>query len=213
MAIGTALVGTALLAGGSALSASSNKKAAKKAADASQYAADQSAAVQREQLQAAQGALNPFVQAGMPATNSINALLGLAGQDAQNDAFGGFEGFLDKSDYTFNLGRGLNAVNSGYAGRGMLKSGAAMRGIEDYRQGLNKQYLGQYMGALGNQQGVGLSAGSALAGVGQNFANSMSQIFQNSGTDQANAALVRGQNNPFANALGTIGGGLFGLGR
>ncbi len=133
---------------------------------------------------------------------------GVTQQDAQNS----FRSYLDNSNYAFDLGQGLNKVNSGFAGAGTLQSGAAMKGIEDYRQNLQQDYRGEYMNALGNQQGVGLSAGSALAGVGQNYVNTLSANNNSAGTTAANAALYKAQNSPF-NALSLLGGGLFGYGK
>lgn len=125
------------------------------------------------------------------------------------DAQGAFRSFIQNSDYGFQFGEGSNAVNSGYAGAGTLQSGDAMRALEDYRQNLQQGYRGEYLGLLGNQQGVGLSAGSALGGVGQNYANSLGNIYTNAGDAKANAALSRAANNPF-NALAGIGGTILG---
>ena len=124
-----------------------------------------------------------------------------------------FRTFIDNSDYGFQFGEGANRVNSGYAGQGTLQSGAAMKGLEDYRQNLQQGYRGEFLNLLGNQQGVGLSGASALAGVGQNFVNTISANNNSAGTAAANAALVKGANNPFANALSLVGGGLFGRGK
>ncbi len=132
-------------------------------------------------------------------------------QPAANPA-AGFQQYIQNSDYGFKLSEGGNAVNSDYAGAGTLQSGAAMKALEDYRQNLQQGYRGEYMGALGNQQSLGSAAASAQAGVAQNVGNSLAQIYQNSGANQANAALSK--TNGLANGLGAVGGGLFGfLGR
>lgn len=132
-----------------------------------------------------------------------------AGQPSAAD---GFRRFIENSDYGFQFGEGANRVNSGYAGAGMLQSGAAMRDLERFRQNLQSGYRGEYTNLLANQQGVGLGAASAQAGVGQNYVNTVSANNQNAGDAAANAALLRGQNNPFANALSLFGGGLAGYG-
>ena len=124
-----------------------------------------------------------------------------------------FKTFLDNSDYAFQFGEGANKVNSGYAGNGTLQSGAAMKALEDYRQNLQQGYRGEFLNALANQQGVGASAAGAQAGVATQFGNTISANNNSAGTAAANAALLKGQNNPFANALGVLGGGLFGMGR
>lgn len=124
-----------------------------------------------------------------------------------------FRNYIENSDYGFQFGQGANKVNSGYAGAGSLKSGAAMKALEDYRQGLQSGYRNEYLGYLGQQQGVGLSAAGAQAGVGVNYANSVSQNNQNAANAISNAALIKAQNT--GNALGTIGAigaNLFGRG-
>lgn len=131
----------------------------------------------------------------------------------QGDAQNAFGSYLKNSDYGFQFATGSNALNSGYAGAGALQSGAAMKGLEQYRQNLQSGYRNEYLGNLGNQQSVGLAAGSALAGVGQNYVNTISGNNNSAANATGNAALVAGQNNPFANALGTLGGALIGVGR
>jgi len=129
------------------------------------------------------------------------------------NAADGFKQYIANSDYGFQFGQGANKVNSGYAGAGTLQSGAAMKGLEDYRQNLQQGYRGEYIGALGNQQSLGLNAAQAQAGVGGNAANSLANIYQNKGDNLANAALVSGQNSAnMVNSLATIGAGIFGKG-
>lgn len=132
---------------------------------------------------------------------------------SQQPAADPFKQFIANSDYAFQFGEGANKVNSGYAGAGTLRSGAAMKGLEQFRQNLQSGYRGEFTNLLANQQGVGLSGASALAGVGQNYAGMVTANNQNAGDAAANAALVRGANNPFANTLSLLGGGLFGYGR
>ena len=147
----------------------------------------------------------PTAQGGGTQTGGIAQTQGVTTQNAQ-DAFGQY---IKNSDYGFQFGQGSNALNSGYAGAGTLQSGAAMKAMEKFRQDLQSGYRNEYMGALGNQQGVGLSGASALAGVSQNFANTMTNNNNSAGNALANAALVKG-NNGIGNVISGIGGNLFG---
>lgn len=278
IALGAATVGSAAISSG----------ASKKASQAATQAADTSAQVQREQLQAAQNALSPYNQAGIPATNAINALLGLTpsmpaqsygnpqanfqpaqGYQQQPNAlsqfvpghsvedysylaanamgdmssngggwtmpgtvtgYGGgtfnpdgtqvttstngvpsgpqsaFDNYRNSTGYQFRLNQGMNAINSGWAGKGLLQSGAALKSLNDYGQGMASAEFGNYLGALGNQQALGMSAGSALAGVGQNYANSLSQIYSNKADAIGNAALLNAKNT--TNMLGGLSSGI-----
>jgi hypothetical protein len=117
-----------------------------------------------------------------------------------------FRQYIANSDYGFKFGEGSNALNHGYAANGSLQSGAAMKGLEKFRQNLQSGYRGEYMNLLGQQQGVGLSGASALAGVGQNYAGMVTSNNQQAGSDAANAALMRGASN--ANMWSGIAGGV-----
>ncbi len=123
----------------------------------------------------------------------------------------GFDMFRNSTGYNFRLNQGMNAVNSGWAGKGMLQSGAALKGLNDYGQGMASAEFGNYLNALGNQQAMGLSAAQATAGVGSGFANSLGNIAMQNGNNQANASLAgsRAMGNA-VNGIGTSLGGIFG---
>lgn len=204
-----AIVGSAVVgAGSSAIAGSKNSKAIKKATAAETAANAQSIALQREIYGKNEGYLAPYVKSGI----QPNALM--AGAMGYGDTAGyqnAFRKFIDNSDYAFQFGEGANKVNSGYAGNGVLQSGAAMKGLEDYRQNLQSGYRGEFNNLLGNQQAFGLSAGSALAGVSTNYANSVSNINSANGNALANAAVAKANNSNatmggVANALGMVGG-------
>lgn len=214
MAIGTAAaIGLGIAGVGSFLGSKSNKKAANTAANAQLQTANQNNALARDIYGQNKTALTPFMQGGTAAGTQLNALLGLGTPAQANEARGDFRNWIGNSDYGFQFGQGSNALNSGYAGAGTIQSGAAMKGLERFRQDLQAGYRGEYNNLLANQQGVGLGAASALAGVGQNYVNTVGANNQNAGDAAANAALIKGQNNPLANAIGLVGGGLFGMAR
>ena len=202
MAIGT--LAAVALGAGAIGSAAISSGASGRASRAATQAADQSAAVQREIFGQNKQMLSPFVQTGNRAMGSVNALLGLGGNTAQQRK--AFDTYRNSTGYQFRLGEGMNALNSGYAGAGTIQSGAAMRDAVEYGQNFASNEFGNYMGALGNQQGVGLQAGGAAAGVGVNTANSLGQIYQNRADTIGNAALANASN---INSL--IGTGMAGI--
>lgn len=214
MAIGTlAAIGIAGAVGGSILGAKSNQKAANTAANAQTQNTASNNALAANIYGQNKDVLAPYVQTGIPATGTLNGLLGLGTAEQQQGAQNAFGNFIQNSDYGFKFGQGSNALNSGYAAQGTLQSGAAMKGLEGFRQNLQAGYRGEFMNALGNQQGLGLGAASAQAGVGQNYVNTISANNNNAADALSNAALIKGQNNPFANALGIMGGAAFGMAR
>jgi hypothetical protein len=277
-----AIIGGAIAAGGAVAASKIGSNATKKASEVSAGAADRASEVQQNIYNQNSATLSPYVQAGVPATAQINALLGLAPSPAQQtvqqfapqqqayqpnamramqglpgwmgsgradgfdylsgDAYNGdffgapqyqpqgmpqgqtvnsaptqpsaqsaFDQYRNSTGYQFRFNEGMGALNSGWAGNGLLKSGAAAKAAMNYGQGIASAEFGNYLNALGNQQGMGLSAASAQAGVGTNYANSLGNIAMQNGNNQANAALAQGQNSAgLVNSLGTIGAGLFG---
>lgn len=144
---------------------------------------------------------------GQPVSNAQSSIT----QQSAND---GFDAFRNSSGYQFRLNEGLDAVNSGYAGRGVLQSGAAQRGINDYAQGFASNEFGNYTGLLQNQANRGLGAGSALAGVNTSFADSASGVSQANALATSNAAVAGANNNNalingISSGIGSIAGGLF----
>lgn len=109
--------------------------------------------------------------------------------------------FYGTQFYQFPLQQGLNAVNSNYAARGLLQSGAAQKSLEGYASGVASGAFGDYLQALGSQQALGANAGSNLAGLGSNYANSLS------GLSGGYANALTGLNSNFANnATGILSG-------
>lgn len=204
-------IGAAAGIGGSMLSGSAQKKAAKTAAASADRTAEMNNALQRDIYGQNKQLLAPYVNAGIPATGRINAMLGLGGDQGQ--AQQGFRDYISNSDYGFQLGEGSNALNHGYAAQGAVQSGAAMKELERFRQNLQAGYRNEYLGHLGNQQGMGMSAASATAGVGQGYANSVQSNNNIAGSANANAALFGGAAKAqmyggIANSLGNFAGSL-----
>ena len=192
-----------LTGGGAVLGAKSARKGAKKAAAAIQGAADKNNALAGQVYQETTNALAPYAQQGNPAGTQINAMLGLNGTPAQTQ---GFDQFRNSTGYQFRLGEGMDALNSGYAGAGVLQSGAALRGAQEYGQNFASNEFGNYVGLLDNQQRLGLSATMGQAGLGQNYVGTVSGNNMYAADGQANAALIRAQNNPFAAFAGSMAG-------
>ena len=148
-------------------------------------------------------------QAGLggPAQVQTTAQPALTPQQAQEQAF---ENFRNSSGFQFRLNEGMDALNSGFAGAGVLQSGDAMRSAVEFGQNLASNEFGNFTNLLANQQQVGLSGANALAGVSTNAANNLTVQNTQNAANQANALLSR--QNPLANGLGALGSGLFGFG-
>lgn len=80
---------------------------------------------------------------------------------------GGPGGYADSGGMKFLLGQGTDAVNSNMASRGLLSSGADMKGLETMRSGLASTYLDQYMNHVNQMGQLGLGAGGVLSDSGK----------------------------------------------
>lgn len=136
---------------------------------------------------------------------------GLPSQPAQSAASNAFDIFRNSTGYQFRVNEGMDALNSGYAGSGLLQSGAALKALDDYRQNMASAEFGNYLGYLGQQQGTGLQAAGAQAGVGLNYANNVTALNQQNANALSNAAVARANNsNALIGSLGSIGSGALG---
>lgn len=99
--------------------------------------------------------LGPATGATANATNLMQSVLGQ-----------GPGGYADSGGFNFLLNQGTQAVNSNMASRGLLNSGADMKGLEDYRGGLAQTYLNQYLDHAAQMGQLGIGAGGVLANSG-----------------------------------------------
>lgn len=178
-----ATVGAAVVGAGASVAAS--KSASK---TASKNAATNNA-LQTDVYNQNKAALAPY-QDGGKATSAINSLLGLnpdQGQSAQ-----ALKGYYDSTGYDSRLQQGQKSVTAALGNRGLMESGAAQKSLLKFGQDYASGEFGKYLGYLGNQQQVGLSAASAQAGVSQNYANATTANNNNAANTQVDAALSLG---------------------
>lgn len=196
MPIAIAIAGAAVIGAGASI-ISSNK-----AASTAKSVAAQNNTLQQNIYTQNAGRLDPFSSNGITAGNRINALLGLGGDTASADA--AFDAYKGSTEYTSRLKQGQDSVLAGLGARGLLDSGAAQKALLKYGQTFGSNEFGNYMGNLQVQQNTGLSAASALAGVGQNYANAVTANNNNAANTVENSYLSNGQaiNGALQNAIG-----------
>lgn len=145
----------------------------------------QALADQKEQRERVWGTVDPYTGAGGEAVNRLNN----PGQY-----------FETSPGYNFRLQQGLDAVGTNSAVSGLMRSGGAMKALNDYASGMASQEYGNWwnqqsglagMGLQGASIGAGLASGNA-ADIGTNASN------------RANAGFAR------ANAWGDLAGQLGG---
>lgn len=188
--VAVAIVGAAAIGGVASMSAAGS--ASKNAKETRK----ENNALQADIYGQNKAALDPFRTTGGRATTAIESLLGLSGDPtAQNAAF---ENWQNSTGFQNQLKEGERGLGSAFGAHGLLDSGAAKKGLADYRMGKARESFGSYYSMLAGQQGVGLTAASAQAGVGQNYANAVSNNNNIASETASNAALAKaGQLNNF----------------
>ncbi|WP_146014363.1 hypothetical protein [Paraburkholderia rhynchosiae] len=164
----------------------------------------------------------PTLQAGYGTLQQlINGYNGLVGNGGTAPDTAALQKSLEATPgYQFQLGQGEKAINNSAAAKGGLLSGATLKDLTAYGQGLagttyqtflnNKQTgIGDYQNYLGDlQQGVntGLSAGGAIAGVAENAGNNISA--NTIGAGNAAAAGTVGSANAISSGISSAAGGV-----
>lgn len=124
-----------------------------------------------------------------------------------------FDIYRGSTGYDFRVNEGVRAIQSAF-GRN-LDSGAFKKAAIRFGQGTASDEFGRYIGYLTGQQQLGLSGASALAGVTQNFGNTVVAGNRDAATAAANARLYAGGANAqmwqnlgssFGSAFGRYGG-------
>jgi hypothetical protein len=182
-------------AGASIYGASQQSKAAKKAAQASQYATDQSIALQREQYNQTRADQEPWRLAG------VNALGQLSDPNAN---------FSASPDYQFRMQQGLEGVTQNRAVNGMLQSGSALKGLNDYAQNTASNEFGNWWNRQSGLAGVGQAANTANAQAGSQYANNAGNALMSNANTQGQSAYYQANANAqgVSGALGALSWGI-----
>ena len=156
----------------------------------------QQASLQAQQtaIQTAQNQLGPWTSTGAPANTQEASLLGLNGQPAADAAMSTFQA---SPGYQFQMQQGLRGVDAGAASQGILRSGATIKGEDEFAQGLANTTFGNYFNQLQQLSGNGLTAAGGITSASSGAANQMSTTDASGATAQANI---------YGNVAGSLGG-------
>lgn len=183
------------------------KRAGQQQADAARYAAD----LQQKQFETTNEQQKPYREAGYSALSDISGMKPyLTHQYTAEDFAQGID-----PGYQFRLQQGQEAANRMANVGGGLLGGNAMRGLQDYTQGLASQEYGNAFNRYQTQRGNIYNTLASIAGLGQTSLGQTTQAgiqtAQNVGQNIANAGAAQaGGTIGSANALG---GGLVGAGQ
>lgn len=186
MAITAAVVG---IGGGAIAQGFFANKSSKKAARANANAMEAYLTEMRRGRQQAISYQQPYEQAGRQGLNLLEQYL--TGDPSQAMQM------LQKSPaYQFRLAQGQNSIQNLLASRGGLKSGAAMKSLEEFAQGIASQEFGNQINYLQGLAGIGQSAASAMSNA---------EIFAGSNMGSVSQQGILGQGMAMANRDAQMG--------
>ena len=200
-----AITGSALVGGGMVTQGYYANKSSKKAARAQANAMDAYLAEMRRAKAAAIGYQKPYEEAGRSGLNLLQQYLTGDPTATQNR--------LEQSPgYQFRLNQGQNSIQNLLASKGGLKSGAAMKALEEYAQGTASQEFGNQVGYLQNLSNMGQQSATAMGNyefnAGTNMANASQQGILGQGMAMANRDAMMG--NIIGGGMSQIGGAMLG---
>jgi hypothetical protein len=149
------------------------KKAAKKAA-----------AYTKEMFNEGKALNLPFITGGQGAYGALGGMLGLGGTGEQDAAF---KNYMDSTGYKFLLESGSKAVTGNMASRGLLKSGATLKALENFGQNLAATKTQEYMNNLLGMSSIGANAAGNVMGAGLQSAGLYGQQKMAGAQSQADA--------------------------
>lgn len=200
-------VGASLIGG--LASADAQRSAGNKAADAQRAAAQGGIDVQKQQFAEVQKMLSPWLNAGQGALGQQQALLGLSGQDAQQEAL---NQTVANSPY-FNqlVQQGEQGILQNASATGGLRGGNVQEALAKFRPGMLNQLFQQQLANLGGLSSQGQNAAAMTGQAGQNMSGAVANLLAQQGSTTAGAALNAGQAqrgiyNGIGGALGAFGG-------
>lgn len=176
-------------------------EAAQQAAGVQAGMAQQGVAEQRRQFDKLVELMSPYVSAGTGALAQQQALLGLNGEQAQQQAIGAIE----RSPFFSAMAQqGENALLQQASATGGLRGGNIQGALAQFRPGLLNQMVQQQMANLGGLTQIGQASAAGQSAQGMQSAGAIGNLLAQQGAAIAGGQLAQGQQ--MQNTLKTIGG-------
>lgn len=144
------------------------------------------------------GGFAPYQQAGLQAFGQQQALAGLQGQQAQQQAIGAIE---SSPLYQSLAKQGEEAILQRASATGGLRGGNVQAALAQFRPAMLQNLIDQQYARLGGLSGTGLGVTAQLAGMGQSAAAMQGQGGMSAASNIGNLLAQQGQ----AQAGGTLG--------
>lgn len=203
MAIATtaAILGAAAIGGVASLAAGAiGANAANQAANTQAAASDRAYALSDAQFQQSRQDALPWIEEGRKALVQYSGELGLSDKGADGKPFE--SQFAKTPEYDFQVKEGEKGVVNNLAALRMKGSGAALKALTRFRQGLADTTYQNYLTRLSNAATGGQQAQQQVAQMGENNVIRLGQSAQDSAA--ARASGYTGVANALTNTLGNV---------
>lgn len=152
----------------------------------------------------------PYVSAGQGALGGQQALVGLQGQEAQQQAISGFE---QSPLFQSLTQQGENAILQNASATGGLRGGNTQAALAQFRPQMLNALIEQQYGRLGGLSTMGQAAAAGQATAGQQLGQNVSSLLGQQGAATAGGQLAQGSvvGSTFG-TLAQLGGALYGAG-
>lgn len=188
---------TALVVGGTqVVGGIMQSSAASDAAGAQTAAAEAGIAEQRRQFDLVQQLLKPYVEAGAPALQQQQALIGLQGAEAQQQAISALEG---SPLFQAQVRQGEEALLQRASATGGLRGGNIQAALAQFRPQMLQREIETQYGRLGGLTSLGQQSAAGVGTAGMQTGARVAGLYGDVGAAQAGKELAQGQ--AFANVL------------
>lgn len=185
-----------VLAGSQLIGASMQASAAEEAAAAQAAGADKGIAEQRRQFDIMQQLLKPYVEAGKPALEAQQNLIGLGGAGKQQAAIAGLE---TSPVFQALQKQGEDAILQTASATGGLRGGNVQGALGQFRPAMLNQLIESQYNKLAGISTMGQNAATGQATIGVGIGNNISNLYGNQAAAQAGGIIGSAQ--PWVNAL------------
>lgn len=199
---GAAIAGLAV--GGATLIAGNRQsKAAESAAQIQAGSSEAGIAEQRRQFDAIQEILKPYTEAGLPALEAQQALLGLQGPQAERAAI---ERIRGGETFQALTRQGEEALLQRASATGGLRGGNIQAALSQFRPQLLSSLIEQQYGRLGGMTALGQQSAAGVGAAGLETGANVANLLGQQGAALAGGELAQGR--AFASIPSAISGGL-----
>ena len=170
--------------------ASQAADAASSAAGTQAASAQQGIDEQRRQFDTIVELMAPYVGAGTTALGGQQALLGLSGAGAQQQAIIGLE---QSPQFLEMVRQGENSLLQNASATGGLRGGNVQSALAQFRPQILSDLINQQYGRLGGLSQMGQAAAGGQASAGQSMASNVGNLLGQQGAALAGGQLAQGQ--------------------